>query len=164
MRNASPVGVSERRQRLAGVIEGCRQWQRAGLQDAVERLPFDPLHDHDQIVVFPKGVVNGGNIGMAQAGLDLNFAVEAEGLFFQVGIIAQQNLHGLDSAGNGVFDLEDLADAARSQDALDLVGSYGVSDQQAHRSHRLSLSSRRSNRPPSRARKPGGGRLVRRAG
>ena len=72
--------------------------------------------------------MDGGDIGVIEFGLNLNFAQEPLRLFVAFAAIADQNLHGLDALGYRVLDLEDLTHAAGADQADHLVISDGLSD------------------------------------
>ena len=122
------VGVVESTERLLYEINTGGQRKPFGPHAAVERLSVDELHDHNEMVVEAESVMDRGDIGVVEFGLNLDFAQEPLRLFVAVAAIADQDLHGLNALGYRVLDLEDLTHAAGADQANHLVVSDGLSD------------------------------------
>ena len=85
---------------------------RGAAEFGAQGMAFDELHDHDEFAVVTKGCVELGDIGVVEAGEQLDFAEEASDEFVGDGATGGEDLHGLGSVGNGVADLVNLAHSA----------------------------------------------------
>ena len=132
--HATPVRAVERRERLASVVNRGRQRDPALLQHAAQRAALDQLHHQNQVLTGPESVMDGGDVGVVQAGLKLNFAQGSRGLLGLAGPATFENLHRLQPPGDGVLDLVDPAHAAVAQLFKDSIRVDSVSDGEGHRS------------------------------
>src|ERR1700716_3463638 len=86
------VGVAERRQGLAGIIDSRPPWDWASLQEAFQGFAIDELHHHEEVILHKKCVVYGSDVGMIEAGLDLNFPEKSADELLLIGFGAPQDL------------------------------------------------------------------------
>ena len=63
---------------------------------------FDVLHHHVQLVVRSERGSKRGDVGMIQAGHELDFALETRGQFLPSRQIREEDLHGFNAVGDDV--------------------------------------------------------------
>src|SRR5258708_7126550 len=92
----------------------------AAVTTSIRTAHVNHLDRDQQVFPGPERIVHGGDIGMAQAGLNLDFPQEALGLRPRVGPPGK-DLDGLDSLGDDVFDFENPARAPATDQADNFV-------------------------------------------
>ena len=113
---------------LINVFDGLR-WRNGALMEAGrDRDAVNELHDHHELIIESKRGAQRGDVGMIEAGEDLNFAEEAVSEIFLSGKIGKQDLHGLNAIGNGVADFVDFAHASGAENAENFVVAELLSD------------------------------------
>lgn len=81
MNDAAFVGVGEAGEDLLNVAKAGRQGDWGAAEFGAQGMAFDELHDHDEFAVVTKGGVEFGDVGVVEAGEQLDFAEEASDEF-----------------------------------------------------------------------------------
>src|ERR1700730_3889105 len=121
--------VSESGQRLAGIVDCYRQGNTPLFQNYSQRLAFNELHCHNEVVTGPKRVVHGRDIGMAQAGMNLDLTQETLGFLRAV---RRECLDGLNSFRKRMLDLENLAHSPFADQTENFVYTDNLPRPEAH--------------------------------
>ena len=132
MHDTDAVGVVERGEHLAGVAENLGDGDASAGTLLAQSFAFDQLHDHDQLALVIEGVVQRGDVGMAEHAKQLDFATEAFAHLFALMLAGQQDFEGFATLRDGVAGLVDLAESALAEDADDLVITDALSDVEGH--------------------------------
>jgi hypothetical protein len=96
------VGITHSTQDLADIVQGIRHRDGAALQLVGHGGAFDVFHHHVKLVVGGECGAKLRNIGMVQAGHQLDLAQETRRQLLPSRKIRQQYLHGFDTIGNHV--------------------------------------------------------------
>ncbi len=131
MRNTVFMSVLEGIERLTDVIESRSKRNQPSSLQMPQRIAGDKFHDENQRVLSPKSVVDRSDIGVLEAGVDLDFPFEGFGLVRSAAVV-KQHFHGLDAARHTVFDFENTTHTACAEQRDNLVGPYRISDSKAH--------------------------------
>ena len=83
-------------------------------------------------MVHLEGRPQGGDVGMLEAGHELDLAQESFGEVGRCRRVVEHHFHGFDAVRNHVPDLEDSAHASAPQQADDLVAAHRLANFNAH--------------------------------
>ncbi len=112
MDHTSLVGIRQSAEHLRDVAEGLRQLDGLLLDSVVERRSFHQLHEHEELIIDPLRGIERRDVGVREAGLDLDLAAEALGQVWRVSQVRQQDLHGFGTIGNQMADSVHVAHAS----------------------------------------------------
>ena len=115
------VGIADRAQHLADVVDRVVHRDGALLQLVGHGGAFDVLHHHVQLVVGGECGPKRGNIGMVQAGHELDLALETGGQILPSRQVREQDFHGFDAVGDDVPHPPDPAHSSAAQLVKNLV-------------------------------------------
>ncbi len=135
MHDLSGVGVTQGFEDLADVADTLVD-RDGRLADAlVERDSLDQLHHHHELIIDSQRGVQGSDMGMIEAGVDLDLTHEALGQLGLVGEVGKEDFGGFDAVRDQIADLVYLAHAAGPEEIDDLVIADGVTDFKGHTAH-----------------------------
>ncbi len=106
---------------LLGAAAHLLDRQRAVLDQYVERLPLDVLHEHGKLTIQGQRIVELGDVWMFQARVRLDLPGEAMGQFGVAAQFRAAHLHPLEPTRDNVALLERLTHPVHAQDSQDLM-------------------------------------------
>src|SRR5664280_2342546 len=121
MNDALGMGVTQCGQYLVDVVQGLDRRERPPLQTMGQGVALDVLHDHDELIVGRESRPERRDIGMIEAGQQLDLAHEASAQVALIRQVGQQHLHGLNAVRNEVAHQKNLAHPSVAEFPDDLV-------------------------------------------
>jgi len=132
MDNAMGVGVGEPFKHLEEQSDSQMERDSAPRQDRAERLPADQFHDQRQAIRRRERGVDGGDIGVLEAGLDLDLPEETLLILIDVEVAIDEHFDGVAAARDYVFGFKYLARGSGADPGQDPVLSKLGSCFKAH--------------------------------
>ncbi len=132
MDHAAFVREGQRRKRLQGVADGPGGVHGPVAEGLFQADAIHQLQNHDQAAADAQGGAERGDVGVLQAGVELDFAEKAigeGGIFVQIG---EHDFHRLLAVGEQAAHAEDFAHAAAAQNSGHLVIAENIADLDRH--------------------------------
>ena len=126
------MGEREGGEDLGDVVDRHGDLDSPAAQHLFQADAFDQLQNHDQAVIDAQGGVECGDVGMLEAGVNFDLTEEAvgeSGILIEVG---KDDFHGLLATRKHAAHAKDLAHAAATQNASDLIIAEDIADLNSH--------------------------------